>query len=155
MTQTETTIDIEFPKPVPVTDISFFNGNPNDADAWEREARAKEYKLEIQRGDGAWESRDEQQLGVYLDFYYLFETYKREEAAGDRQFLCVTNVMQQEGNRLVKTGEHESTWKPGYDNRIRHIRLSVTKLTQRRPTGRNPLSGIRVYACPKDYEFRP
>ena len=155
MTQTETTIDIEFPKPVPVTDISFFNGNPNDADAWEREARAKEYKLEIQRGDGAWESRDEQQLGVYLDFYHLFETYKREEAAGDRQFLCVTNVMQQEGNRLVKTGEHESTWKPGYDNRIRHIRLSVTKLTQRRPTGRNPLSGIRVYACPKDYEFRP
>ena len=155
MTQTETTLDIEFPKPVPVTDISFFNGNPNDADAWAREARADEYKLEIQRADGVWETRDEQQLGVYLDFYYLFQTYKREEAAGDRRFLCVTDVMQQEGNRLVPVNEHEWTWKPGYDNRIRHIRLTVTRFTQRKHTGRNPLSGIRVYACTRDHEFRP
>jgi hypothetical protein len=36
MTQTENTIDLVFSEPVPVTDISFFNGNPNDADAWER-----------------------------------------------------------------------------------------------------------------------
>ena len=151
MTQTETTLDIEFPQPVPVTDISFFNGNPNDVDAWAREARAADYKLEIQRGDGTWETREGPIGEVYP--YHLFETYKREEAAGDRQFLCVTDVMRQEGNRLVPVNEHERTWKPGYDNRIRHIRLTVTKLTQRKPTGRNPLSGIRVYACPKDREF--
>lgn len=151
MTQTETTLDIEFPQPVPVTDISFFNGNPNDVDAWAREARADEYKLEIQRGDGTWETREGPIGEVYP--YHLFETYKREEAAGDRQFLCVTDVMRQEGNRLVPVNEHERTWKPGYDNRIRHIRLTVTKLTRRKPTGKNPLSGIRVYACPKDREF--
>ena len=151
MTQTENTIDLEFPKPVPVTDISFFNGNPDDADAWAREARADGYKLEIQRADGVWETWDGLWMEVYP--YHLFQTYKREEAAGDRQFLCVTNVMRQEGNRLIPVKEDEWTWNPGYDNRIRHIRLTVTKLTQRKPTGRNPLSGIRVYACPKDYEF--
>ena len=153
MTQTETTIDLEFPKPVPVTDVSFFNGNPNDADAWEREARADGYKLEIQRADGAWETRDEPFGDVYP--YHLFETYQRKKAAGDRQFLCVTNVMRQEGNRSVPVDKDEWTWKPGYDNRIRHIRITVTKLTLRKPTGKNPLSGIRVYACPKDYEFKP
>ena len=153
LTQTETTIDIAFPSPVPVTDISFFNGNPNDADAWEREARADGYKLEIQWGDGTWETREGGFGEVYP--YHLFETYKREEAAGDRLFLCLTDVMRQEGNRLVPVNEHEWTWKPGYDNRIRHIRLTVAKLTRRKPTGKNPLSGIRVYAYPRSYSFIP
>ena len=153
MTQTESTIDLEFPNPVPVTDISFFNGNPDDADAWEYEARAKEYRLEIQYSDGLWETR-ENPFGEMCP-YHLFETYQREEAAGDRLFLCVTDVMRMEGNRLVSVDKDEWTWKPGYDNRIRHIRLTVTKLTQRKPTGKNPLSGIRVYACPRSYSFMP
>ncbi|MBR5108540.1 MAG: hypothetical protein IK098_10920 [Bacteroidales bacterium] len=70
-------------EPFLVTDISFFNGNPDDADAWEREARAKEYKLEIQYGDGTWETREEPFGEVYP--YQLFETYQREDAAGERQ----------------------------------------------------------------------
>ena len=87
--------------------------------------------------------------------YHIFETYGREEAAGDRLFLCLTDVMRQEGNRLVPVNEHEWTWKPGYDNRIRHIRITVAKLTRRKPTGKNPLSGIRVYAYPRSYSFIP
>ena len=155
LTQTENTIDLDFPEPVPVTDISFFNGNPHDADAWAREARVEGYKLEIQRGDGSWETSEEPRWSGSLNFYHLFETYQREETAGDRKFLCVTNVMQQDGNRLIPVDEDEWTWKPGYDNRIRHIRLTVTKLTRRQPTGKNPLSGIRVYACPRSYSFVP
>ena len=151
MTQTESTIEIAFPNPVPVTDISFFNGNPDDADAWQREARADSYKLEIQWADGVWETREGPIGEVYP--FHLFETYKREDAAGDRLFLCLTDVMRLEGNRLVPVNEHEWTWKPGYDNRIRHIRLTVAKLTQRKPTGKNPLSGVRVYAYPRSYSF--
>ena len=155
LTQTETTVDLDFPEPVAVTDISFFNGNPNDAEAWKQEARVASYKLEIQRGDGTWETRDEQRLDASLFAYTLFESFKREEAAGDRWFLSVTDVMRLEGDRLVPAGLEGLKWEPGYDNRIRHIRITVNKLTRGEPTGRNPLSGIRVYSCPRDYPFLP
>lgn len=137
MTQTQNTIDLDFPTPHAVTDISFFNGNPMDADAWQREARAVEVKVEILRADGSRESRPAWKKTAQLsDDFYELEYHKytpyTKDASGRRKFMCLTDV------REIA---------PGLDKRIKHIRITVSKLTVGASTGRNPLSDIRVYAA--------
>ena len=150
MTQTEDTIDLDFPKPIAVTDISFFNGNPLDADAWKREARAEELQVEIVRADGHREFRPFWKETALLneDFYHLAyykDTYKKD-TSGRRKFMCLTDVQEMDGERLVQKGPYEWEHDPGHDNRIKHIRITVLKRTSGTATGRNPLSDIRVYA---------
>ena len=49
-------------------------------------------------------------------------------------------------------------WEPGHpvfhgqrhDNSIKHIRITISKLTPGNPSGKNPLTDIRVYAVPAD-----
>ena len=150
MTQTENTIDLDFPTPVAVTDISFFNGNYKDAKAWEREARAEEVQVEILRADGHREFRPFWKTTALLsgDFYkleyYEYAPYQKE-AFGLRKYMCLTNVQEMDGNRLLPNGPDEWKYDPGHDNRIKHIRITVLKLTPGKPTGQNPLSGIKVY----------
>ena len=150
MTQTEDTIDLDFPKPIAVTDISFFNGNPLDAEAWQREARAEELQVEILRADGHRESRPFWRPTALLteEFYHLAyykDTYKKD-ASGRRKFMCLTDVQEMDGERLVPNGPHEWKHDPGHDNRIKHIRITVLKRTSGTAAGRNPLSDIQVYA---------
>ena len=152
MTQTENTIDLDFPMPLEVTDISFFNGNPKDAEARQREARAEEVNVEILRADGHRESRPFWKTTADLadDFYeleyYPYTPYKKD-ASGRRKFMCLTDVREMDGNRFLPNGPN--AWKndPGHDNRIKHIRITVSKLTPGNATGRNPLSDIRVYTA--------
>ena len=155
MTRTENTIDLDFPTPVAVTDISFFNGNPKDADAWQREARAAEIQVEILRADGYRESRPFWKTTADLadDFYelayYEYTPYPKD-ASGRRKFLCLTNIREMDGNRLLPNGPHEWKYDSGHDNRIKHIRITVSKLTPGNPTGKNPLTDIKIYAVPAD-----
>lgn len=152
MTQTEKTIDLDFPTPVAVTDISFFNGNSKDADAWQREARAAEVQVEILRADGYRESRPFwKTTAVLTDDFYTLEYYKyspyKKDAFGCRRYLCLTDVREIDGNRLLPHGAHEWKNDPGHDNRIKNIRITVSKLTPGTDSGKNPLTDIKVYSA--------
>ena len=71
----------------------------------------------------------------------------KKDAAGRRKFMCLTDVREMDGNRLLPNGPHEWKYHPGHDNRIKHIRITISQLTPGTATGKNPLSDIRVYAA--------
>lgn len=125
-------IDIDFPKPLCVSDICLWNGYHKSSSIWSANSRIAKVRVEVTRADGYCDEPFEVDMTDWDARYYTLRD-DRTPRYGEPSFLSITDVRRQAWGRetgVDEDGIYHYSKPPFESENVKHIRLTVLETSK-------------------------